>query len=172
MPTPSHRASTPLRIFGHSALILAGSMAAQLLIAGQAFSQGQAPIIYPSQGQSLERQSRDEGQCHGWAQQQTGFNPASGVQAPPPPQQGGEVVRGAVGGAAVGAVGGAIGGNTGKGAAIGAGIGATVGLLGRRQKRAEASAGQQQAIADYNAGIAQYNRAFAACMSGRGYTVN
>jgi hypothetical protein len=167
-----HRAPSRLRILGHAALLLIGSMGADLFLAGSSLAQGQAPIIYPSQGQSLEQQSKDEGECHSWSQQQTGFNPASGVQAARPTQQGGEVARGAVGGAVVGAVGGAIGGNTGKGAAIGAGVGATVGLLGRRQKKTEASAAQQQAVADYNAGIAQYNRAFTACMSGRGYTVN
>lgn len=168
----SYRALSRLRVFGHVVLISFASLGADLILAGSSFAQGQALIVYPSKGQSLEQQSKDEGECHSWSQQQTGFNPASGVMAPPTTQQGGEVVRGAVGGAAIGAVGGAIGGDTGKGAAIGAGVGATVGLLGRRQKKAEASAAQQQAVADYNAGVAQYNRAFAACMSGRGYTVN
>lgn len=172
MPRQSHRARSRHKMLGRAILILAGSFVVQLLLAGPSLPQGQAPIIYPSQGQSLEQQSKDEGECHRWAQQQTGFNPASGVQAPPPTQQGGEVVRGAVGGGVVGALGGAIGGNTGKGAAIGAGVGASVGLLGRRQKKAEESEAQQQAMANYNAGVAQYNRAFAACMSGRGYTVN
>ena len=69
-------------------------MGADLFLAGSSLAQGQAPIIYPSQGQSLEQQSKDEGECHSWSQQQTGFNPAFGVQAAQPSQQGGEVARG------------------------------------------------------------------------------
>jgi hypothetical protein len=136
-------------------------------------AQGGAPIIYPSHGQTLEQQSKDESACRTWAQQQTGFNPSSGVQYTPQ-QSGptGQVVRGAAGGAALGAVGGAIAGNAGKGAAIGAGVGATAGLLGRARKTREAGQAQENAVASYNTQVGEYNRAFGACMSGRGYTVN
>ena len=102
-----------------------------------------------------------------------GIDPSVGVQASPAPTgRQGEAVRGAARGAAVGAVGGAIGGDAGKGAAIGAGVGATAGLLGRGRRQREASQAQDQAVADYNAKVANYNRAFATCMSGRGYAVN
>lgn len=141
------------------------------LLAGSAAAQ--APIVYPSQGQSMQQQSKDEAECRAWAQQQTGFNPSAGVPqstARTGPQ--GDVLRGAARGAAVGAVGGAIGGDAGKGAAVGAGVGATAGLLGRGRRQREASQAQDQAVADYNAQVANYNRAFATCMSGRGYTVN
>jgi hypothetical protein len=158
--------------FSPLARFLIGGFGLAMALTLPCMSQAQAPIVYPSQGQTLEQQSKDEGACLSWAQQQTGFNPSMGVQSVPTSQGGGEVARGAVGGALVGAVGGAIGGDTGKGAAIGAGVGATAGLLGRRQKRNQTAEAQQQAVADYNAGVAQYNRAFAACMSGRGYTVN
>lgn len=67
-------------------------------------------------------------------------------------------------GAAVGAVGGAIGGNAGKGAAIGAATGALVGGMRRRDERRAAEASQAQASD-------AYNRAYAACLEGRGYTV-
>jgi hypothetical protein len=131
------------------------------------------PIVYPSQGQSLEQQVQDESECRLWAQQQTGFNPA---QAPANTgggsSGGGEVARGAAGGAALGAVGGAIGGDTGKGAAIGAGVGATAGLMRKgRTQQAEAQA-QQQAANEYNQQVGNYNRAFGSCMQGRGYAVN
>ena len=72
----------------------------------------------------------------------------------------------------LGAIGGTIGGDAGKGAAIGAGAGAAVGLLGRRRQRAQVEQGNEQAQQAYNAGLAQYNRAFTACINGRGYTVN
>jgi hypothetical protein len=132
------------------------------------------PIVYPSQGQSLEQQVQDESECRLWAQQQTGFNPAQGPAntGGGSSSGGGEVVRGAAGGAVLGAVGGAIAGDTGKGAAIGAGVGATAGLMRRgKQQQAEAQA-QQQAANQYNQQVATYNRTFGTCMQGRGYAVN
>jgi hypothetical protein len=117
---------------------------------------------YPAKGQSPEQQSKDQGECHSWAVQQTGYNPyqSSGYGA-----QTGGVVRGAAGGAAIGAVGGAIAGDAGKGAAIGAASGALFG--GIRQNRQNRQQNNQMA----QAGDA-YSRAYGACMSSRGYTVN
>jgi hypothetical protein len=138
-----------------------------------AVAQSQSPIIYPSQSQSIEQQATDERTCRSWAQQQTGFDPSYAPHYQSPSSQGqGSVVRGAVGGAAIGVVGGAIGGDVGKGAAIGAGVGATAGLLGRARKQSQQDQANQQAQQTYNAQLAQHNRAFGACMSGRGYTVN
>ena len=84
--------------------------------AGSALSQ-QLPVIYPSKGQSAQQQANDEAGCRGWAEQQTGFNPAyAPATSGGGGSSGGEVVRGAAGGALLGTVGGAIGGNVGKGA--------------------------------------------------------
>jgi len=166
----SVRDSRPRSVTSSAPWVLAAILGSVLLSGSAA---AQAPIVYPSKGQSMQQQSKDEGECRAWAQQQTGFNPSAGVpqvQGQTGPQ--GEVVRGAARGAAIGAVGGAIGGDAGKGAAIGAGVGATAGLLGRGRRQREASQAQDQAVADYNAQVANYNRAFATCMSGRGYTVN
>jgi Glycine-zipper domain len=139
--------------------VLVGSVSAQLM-------------IYPQKGQSPQQQQQDQGECHVWAMQQSGYNPsAPGAPPPPPPPQGSGALGGAARGAAVGAVGGAIGGDAGKGAAIGAGAGAVFGTMRRnrenRDYQAQVSSQQQQA-----SGLqANYNRALAACMSGRGYTV-
>ncbi|HYB10751.1 MAG TPA: glycine zipper family protein [Alphaproteobacteria bacterium] len=130
-------------------------------------------MIYPARGQDQQTQDRDRFECHSWAVQQTGFDPtrASAAPAPPPPPQGG-LLRGAARGAAVGAVGGAIGGNAGKGAAIGAGAGAMVGGIRQADQQRQFQQ-QQQAQAGANAaGFNDYNRAMAACLQGRGYTVN
>ena len=112
---------------------------------------------YPAKGQSPEQQASDEAQCHAWAQQQTG-----GAPPPPPP---GTKVRGTVRGGACGAAGGAaigaIAGDAGKGAAVGAVVG---GVRGRRQTK-QAVAAQQAGAADAT------QRAFGACMQGRGYSV-
>ncbi len=133
-----------------------------------------APIIYPSQGQSLDQQANDEAACRSWSQQQTGFNPAQGpVYYGSSGSGGGEVIRGALGGAALGAIGGAIsGGKAGKGAKIGAGIGAVAGLMRKGQRKRADKKAQQQAINQYNRQLAGYNRAFGACMQGRGYADN
>jgi hypothetical protein len=136
-------------------------------------AQSGKPIVYPSGGQSLSQQSKDEGECQGWARQQTGFDPANTPQyASTSGGAGGAMVGGAARGAALGAVGGAIGGDAGKGAAIGAGVGATSGLMGRRRATRATAQHNDQAQANYNAGLQRFNTAFGTCMKGRGYTVN
>src|ERR1700719_1800527 len=83
------------------------------------------------------------------------------------------ILKGAARGAALGAVGGAITGNAGKGAAAGAAMGGVAGGFRRRDERRQ-QAGQQHANAQAadNNGRNSYNRAMAACLQGRGYTVN
>ncbi len=133
-----------------------------------------ALIIYPSQGQSLDQQAGDEAACRSWSQQQTGFNPAQGpVYYSSSGSSGGEVMGGAARGAALGAIGGAIsGGKAGKGAKIGAGVGAASGLMRKNRRRRADQQAEQQAVNQYNQQLAGYNRAFGACMQGRGYAVN
>jgi len=136
-------------------------------------------FIYPTKGQSKDQQSKDEYECHSWSVGQTGFDPNKAYQASSaPPQQQDEGV-GALGGAgrgaAVGAVGGAIGGSAGKGAAIGAAAGGLFGGVRRRNAEKENAQERQNWEAQQNAELQQkrstFNRAFAACLEGRGYTV-
>jgi len=135
----------------------------------------QQPIIYPARGQSAQKQNSDTADCQLWAKQTTGVDPVviaqQGANQPAaPPHQGG-MLRGAAGGAALGAMGGAIGGDAGKGAAIGAVVGTAAGGL-RQRRRNEAAAGQQQANSQQaSQQMATFSRAVAACMTGRGYTV-
>ena len=128
-------------------------------LAGRAIAAG--VFVYPQRGQSPDQQNRDSYECYNWAKAQSGVDPGQ----PPPPAQPGQHARGTVGGAArgaaMGAAVGAIAGNAGKGAAAGAVVG---GVHGRRRSMA---AQQEQQAAMGNA----YDRAFAACMEGRGYTV-
>lgn len=140
-------------------------------------------VIYPAKGQSAQQQQKDEAECYTWAKGKTGYDPAQATQyapSPPPPQQdtGGERVRGAARGAVGGAVIGAIAGDTGKGAAIGGVVGTMRGGAKKRQKEAsnqQAAAEQQQAVAQQQQYTAEqqnnYQRAYAACFEGRGYTV-
>lgn len=148
------------------------------LCLGSAWAQSEM-IIYPAKGQSQEQTDKDKYECYSWGKQQSGFDPMAPPTtstAPPPKEapQGG-VVKGAVRGGLVGVAGGAILGDAGKGAAIGAASGALIGGMRRKdQKTREDQAQQQWAQQEanrYAQGRNEYNRAFSACMEGRGYTV-
>jgi hypothetical protein len=151
------------------------------------------PIVYPAKKQSPEQQKKDEGECNAWAKQNTGVDPvvlASTPTAPapaaaPPPPSGpnGSRARGAARGAAAGAIIGEVANDdASQGAATGAAVGAVA--AGSRQRRGEAAAqdqaaqqqqqqqaAQQQAEADKQQKMETYNRAYAACLEGRGYTI-
>jgi hypothetical protein len=137
-------------------------------IAGAAWAQ--QPIIYPAKGQSQQQQNTDTGQCRSWATQNTGVDPARVAQQsssqPPPPGPQGERVKGALIG---GVVGGAVGGNDG--AAGGAVVGIMAGGARQRQRQRDASSQQQQNQQNAQSQMSTYNRAVAACMEARGYTI-
>lgn len=130
------------------------------------------PIVYPAKGQSAAQTAADKSECQGWATQQTGVNPAATAQAPAQAQspQGG-LLRGGAKGAAAGAAIGAIAGDAGKGAAIGAvagGMGGAMRRHGQQQQQQQAQAQQAQAQSQ---AMANFNRAYSACLKGRGYSV-
>lgn len=124
-------------------------------------------VIYPAKGQSARQQDKDKYHCYEWAKGQTGVDPA---QSPRPatgslPNQSGRsagaMVRSAAMGAAVGEL-----------ADHEAGRGAALGVLGgrlseRARERQALQATQQQAAQRRTS----YERAFAACMEGRGYVI-
>lgn len=109
---------------------------------------------YPARGQSAGQTSRDAAHCEAWAKQQTGFDPvaetAKGAAV-------GTLLGGALGAGGGAAVGAASGGSVGRGAATGAVVGGVVGGV---------AGGAYQ----YTRTRDGYDRAYAACMSGRGYT--
>lgn len=140
----------------------------------------QEPFIYPEKGQSAEQQEKDKYECYSWAKGQTGFDAMQVPTAtePPPAQeaQRGGAVRGAARGAAVGAVAGEIANDdAGKGAAVGAASGALVGGMRRRDQQRQQQQAEQQWANEQAANYAQqrsnYDRAYSACLEGRGYTV-
>ena len=124
------------------------------LCAGCASSEQPSVAAYPTKGQSPEQQARDANECRGWAHQQTGYDPTTDTAK----GAGVGLAIGAIGGAATGAALGAASGNAGKGAAIGATVGAVGGTA--------AGAGY-----GYSKSKESYDRAYAACMGGRGYSV-
>ena len=149
-------------------IILVACVASCLAI-GTAFAQ-QKPSAYPAKGQSAEKKTQDDTACQTWAKTDTGIDPAAVAAAPATPTgPQGERVRGAVRGAAAGAV---IGEVANDDASDGAAVGAAAGTLaGGRRARQNKAASAQQAQASQSQAIAQYWKAWAACMSGKGYTV-
>jgi len=136
-------------------------------------------MIYPAKGQSDQQQEKDQFECYGFAKKQSGFDPMAAPTtstAPPPSEapQGGVgkgAVRGGIGGALIGA----IAGDTKKGAAIGAASGGLFGgLRSHDQKQRESNSRQQweqRETQQYATNRNNYNRAYTACLEGRGYTV-
>ena len=161
-------------------IITAALLILSIFLAGPGWSQD--PIIYPSQGQSQEQMEKDEFQCIRWARDQTGFDPMRTPTATSAPPGKEDEVWGAgktgVAGAATGAIVGGIAGGgkgAGRGALIGGAGGALLGGMRRSSQRNREDQRRQQwereQANNYARARNEYNRAFSACMSGRGYTV-
>lgn len=125
-----------------------------LAVSGCASMSQPSVYAYPKKGQSAEQASRDQAECQAWAKQQTGFDPAA------------DTAKGAGIGAVIGALG---------GAAAGAAIGAAVGAPGKGAAIGAAAGGIGGAATGGGVGYTKskdgFDRAYAACMSSRGYEV-
>jgi hypothetical protein len=161
-------------------------------------SQNIGMFAFPKNGQTADQQLKDESECYGMAKQRTGIDaqapPPKGLSedekkaAQQQAANNAKQVQGArVGGAARGAAGGAaigaIAGDAGKGAAAGAVAGTMRG--GAAQRSANAQSKQQaaaqtaavqkkadeQLLAQHQEGVDTFQRAFAACMDARNYSV-
>ncbi len=140
--------------------------------------------FYPNQGQGPAQQDRDRYECYLWAKEQTGFDPSAPAL---PPHNRVEVVPTSPPGTgtAVGAVTGALLGaavasrhHEPAGALIGAVAGGILGTAAdaanqeqaaRMQRYYDQQADRQTAVTERQA--TDYQRAFTACLQGRGYTV-
>jgi hypothetical protein len=161
-------------------------------------SQNIGMFAFPRNGQPADQQLKDESECYGTAKQRTGIDaqapPPQGLSEDEKKlaqqqavenasqAQGGRV-RGAARGAAGGAAIGAIAGDAGKGAGAGAVAGTMKG--GAQQRQANAQSKQQAAaqtaatqkkaeeemLRNHQAGVDTFQRAFAACMDARSYSV-
>ncbi len=162
-------------------LVLAIAVILTLALIGPAMADGDF-VVYPAKGQSQDQTEKDKYECYNWAKQQSGFDPMKTPSAtiPPPPieMETWGAGTGAVGGGLIGAgVGGIAGGGKGAliGGAVGAGSGAAVGGARRSSQKKRDEQRQQQweqeQVANYRAGRNAYNRSYAACLEGRGYSV-
>ena len=132
--------------------------------------------VFPAKNQNAEQQQKDESYCYDWAIKNSGVDPLN-MQAVKPdtvhaPSTAQGMVVGGAKGAAAGVAIGAIAGDAGKGAAIGAVAG---GLAGRRAAKGSQQAAQQQsqqkAQSATQAQIDNFSKAYKACLTGKGYTV-
>jgi len=144
-----------------------------ILVAGLALAQ--EVYIYPAKGQSAEQQDKDKYECYNWAKNDTGFDPMAlptTSSAPPKSQKkSGGAITGALGGAVLGGV----LGDSSKSAKRGALAGGLIG--GVRQSSQNTKTEQNRSdwerteSANYASNRNNYNRAYSACLEGRGYTV-
>ncbi len=140
------------------------------------------PVIYPAKGQTPAQMDQDKYACFQWGKSQSGFDPmapapqtasaSTGSARTESSAMNGSMVKGAAGGAAVAEL---TNGNAGKGAAVGV-LGAAVrDQMKQQQQNAQASQQQQQAQQQARQQQAQqratFDRAFGACLEGRGYVV-
>jgi len=148
-----------------------------IIIAGIALFIGSSaradePIVYPAKGQSSAQQERDEYECHQWATKDTGVDPEAlaeqKLQTPTPSAQ---HEGGALRGAGMGAAGGAMEGDAAGGAARGFGIGRMVSVMRAKKKLREQQSNGSADAAQIQGQLEKYDRAYAACLTGRGYSV-
>jgi len=155
-------------------------------------------FVFGRNGQSADQQLKDESDCYSAAKQQSGIDPKAPAPSGKSAEQkeaeqkaaakdadtpSGGRVKGAARGAAGGAAIGAIAGDAGKGAGAGAVAGTMRGGMKQREASAAAQkeaaakvAAQQKADEDraklaHAEGLDTFQRAFAACMDARNYSV-
>ena len=141
-------------------------------------------VVYPAKGQSNEQTEKDKFECYGWAKGQTGFDPMQmpTASSPAPAKGDKSVSGGVVGGGVLGGVGGAViggiaSGKSGakKGAAIGGLSGGALGGMRSHSQNQKADQKREQWEREQTNQYLQqrnaYNRNYAACLEGRGYSV-
>lgn len=128
--------------------------------------------VFPAKGQSEQQTEQDKFSCYGWAKNQSGFDPMNPPQVQTGARQSGPgMLGGAARGAAGGAIIGAIAGDAGKGAAIGAAAGGLTRGFRNQDQRNQQRAQQQQQASNISQLRSDYDRAYAVCLEGKGYTV-
>ncbi len=144
-----------------------------LLVAGQGLAQ--ELYIYPANGQSAEQLDKDKYECYSWAKRDTGFDPMAVPTTSTAPPRGQKKSGGAVKGALGGAVLGGVLGDSRKSAKRGAVAGGLIGGVRQSSKNTKTaqkrSDWEQRESANYANNRNNYNRAYSACLEGRGYTV-
>lgn len=117
-------------------------------------------FAYPEDGQSTEQQDQDQSDCHTWAVKTTGVDPTKPAQVHRPEHE--SALGGLVRGPALSA---------GLAVATHSPWGAIAHVILKRREVEARYEQQQQEIDRHYRALSQYDRAFAACLEGRGYSV-
>lgn len=149
------------------------SVATALLVGSTAV---QADLyVYPQKEQSDEQTQKDKHECYGWAKGKTGFDPMAVPKASTPAPKVEEKKGGALKGAAAAGVTAKVFGSssstTKKSAAAGALVGGGRQASQNKQQQQARNDWEQKEANNYAAKHNEYNRAYGACLEGRGYSV-
>lgn len=171
------------------ALVAATAAVAQQPPSGQTLATTLEMYVFPTEGQDAEQQSKDEADCFGWANTNTGVDPfeltraaeaqerVTEAEAAAAARSGqGSGARGAIRGAAAGALIGEIADDdAGEGAAYGAAAGM---IRGRRRGREAARHAEAEAIEQGQAQqeqieeqIENFKKAMSVCLEAKEYMV-
>ena len=131
-------------------------------------------IVLPAQNQTNTQMEADKHSCYGWAKGETGFDPMKApttkTASPPQTKKSGGILAGGVGGALLGGI---VGGSSGakKGAAAGGLVGGVSQSSANKTSTQNTENWKQQEANNYANNRNKYNRAYSACLEGKGYTV-
>src|SRR5262245_35250048 len=147
------------------------SVCMALLLLGTVCAPGaQELYVYPARNQSETQTAQDKEECHAWAVGQTGVDPEKVATAAVAAQPSSGAGSG-VGGAALGAARGAASGDAAAGAMRGVGIGRLIHAIRARRQMEQQHQASVQDHQQRQAQLGNYDRAFGACLTGRGYSV-
>ena len=135
---------------------------AAVFLSGTTDTVGAEMFAYPKKGQSQELQQADQQACEAWADQHAGSisSSPSAETSPSEERRQGGPLRGAMRGRMIGEA----AGNRNVGAMGG-------GMAGMVRRRMEQKRHEEQSGSGYQGKTDPHNRAYKACMEGRGYTV-
>jgi len=153
---------------------MTGTCLAVILLGNTGVVSAQDVYVYPAKNQTDEQMARDKEECHDWAVKQTGVDPEklATESVTPPPSGGSSSGAGSgLGGAGLGAARGAMSGDAAAGAMRGMAMGRLVRAIRARRQMEEQHQASPQDYQERKTQLQNYDRAFSACLTGRGYSV-
>lgn len=129
-------------------------------------SSAQDMYVYPTGKQTEQQLGRDKEECHQWAAKQTGVDPEK--MAAETQKSGGGSGAMSVG---IGAARGAAQGDAAAGAMHGVGIAGLMRMVRARRQMDQQHESYMQGHQTRQTQLQNYDRAYTACLTGRGYTV-
>ena len=140
------------------------------ILLGVSDSSAQDMYVYPTGKQTEQQLERDKEECHQWAVKQTGVDPEKMATET---QKSGSTPGGGTGAMSVGigAARGAAQGDAAAGAMHGLGMAGLMRMVRARRQMDQQHEGYMQDHQTRQTQLQNYDRAYSACLTGRGYTV-